>query len=115
MKKLIYFILLFPVCLIAQDTVKGVVLEVVDTKEVPLSGANVFWLGSDIGDVTNFDGQFEVPFAKEYQTLVISYVGYKSDTISVSTPKSIRHVLKSKGTLEEVTFQLEKRPHHVLF
>ena len=54
MRKLIYIILLVPMITLAQQKVEGIVLEVVNNKEVPLPGANVFWLNADVGDVTDF-------------------------------------------------------------
>ncbi|MAZ71837.1 MAG: TonB-dependent receptor [Flavobacteriaceae bacterium] len=109
MRKLIYFLLLFPLVAISQDKVEGIVLEIINNKEVPLGGANVFWLDFKVGDVTDFDGLFEVPFQEGRSQLVISYIGYKSDTITVTTPKKIRHVLKSKGTLDEITVTSRKK------
>jgi len=33
---------------------------------------------------------------------VISYVGFKTDTITISEPKKIHHILMPKGQLDEV-------------
>ena len=109
MKKLIYLFFLVPLISLSQDKVNGVVLEVINNKEVPLPGANVFWLGSDVGDVTDFNGLFEVPYSREYSKLVISYVGYVSDTLEISKAQKVRHVLNSKGTLDEVTVTSRKK------
>lgn len=109
MRKLIYLLLFIPLLAISQDKVEGIVLEVSNNKEVPLGGANVFWLGSKVGDVTNFDGLFEVPFEEGRTQLVISYVGYKSDTLTVTTPRKIRHVVSSKGALDEITVTSRKK------
>ncbi|HIB49461.1 MAG TPA: TonB-dependent receptor [Flavobacteriaceae bacterium] len=109
MRKLIYIILLVPMITLAQQKVEGIVLEVVNNKEVPLPGANVFWLNADVGDVTDFNGLFELPYESQYSKLVISYVGYKSDTLTISEARNIRHVLKSKGALDEVTISARKK------
>lgn len=109
MRKLIYFLLLIPISAFTQEKVEGIVLETIDNKEVPLGGANVFWLGSKVGDVTNFDGLFEVPFEEGRSQLVISYIGYKPDTLTIHTPKKIRHVLTAKGSLDEVTVTTRKK------
>ncbi|RDK89110.1 TonB-dependent receptor [Marinirhabdus gelatinilytica] len=109
MRKLIVILLLFPMAVLSQDKVEGIVLEILNNKEVPLGGANVFWLNSKVGDVTDFDGIFEVPFEEGHIKLVISYVGYESDTLTITQPKKIRHVLKSKGSLDEVTVTTRKK------
>lgn len=103
MRKLLYLLLLVPILSISQEKVEGIILEVINNKEVPLGGANVFWLGTQVGDVTDFDGLFEVPYQEGRSKLVISYIGYKADTLSIKTPRKIRHVLTAKGSLDEIT------------
>ncbi|MCH2489323.1 MAG: TonB-dependent receptor [Flavobacteriales bacterium] len=103
MRKLIYILFFISLASTAQEKVEGIVLEIRDNKEYPLDGANVFWLGSNVGDVTDFDGMFELPFQQGRNQLVISYVGYKTDTLTVANPKKIRHVLRSKADLDEIT------------
>jgi outer membrane receptor for ferrienterochelin and colicin len=56
-----------------------------------------------VGTVTDFDGNFEIAYKPEYKKMVISYVGYKTDTISVNAPKKITHSLTSTANLDEVT------------
>ncbi|WP_432411782.1 TonB-dependent receptor [Rasiella sp. SM2506] len=109
MRKLIYLLLLVPIVTLSQEKVEGIVLEIIDNKEVPLGGANVFWLGSKVGDVTDFDGLFEVPFEEGRSRLVISYIGYKPDTLIVTAPRKIRQVLSSKGALDEITVTSRKK------
>lgn len=104
MRILILLLFLVPTMLFSQEEINGIILEVdSNNREVPLPGANVFWLDSQIGAVTDFDGEFRIRYTSEYSKLVISYVGYKSDTITINTPRNIRHSLQSKGTLDEVT------------
>jgi len=109
MRKLICILFLLPLLSTSQNMVEGVVLEVLNNKEVPLGGANVFWLNSEIGDVTDFNGLFEVPFEEGRNQLVISYIGYKSDTLTISSPKKVRHVLQSKSSLDEITITSRKK------
>lgn len=72
----------------AQETVSGKVL---DEKNQPLPGANVFWLNTTIATSTNDTGSFSIPFSKENMMLVISYIGFKTDTIHIHTPQVISH------------------------
>lgn len=103
MKKIIYILFLFPSLLLAQDVIKGMVMEANKKNEhIPLPGANVYWLDTSIGAVTDFDGNFMLPYEKEYTKLVISFIGYKTDTITISSPETIHHLLKPKSELDEV-------------
>lgn len=104
-----FLLFLVPFWLFSQEKVEGIILEVYDGKEVPLGGANVFWLNSEIGAVTNFEGLFEIPYDSKYDQLVISFVGYKTDTITIAKPRKIRHVLASSATLDEVTVSSRRK------
>lgn len=94
----------------AQEYVSGVILEGSEPdKNVPLSGANIYWEGTETGTITNFNGEFELPYKKEYRKLIVSYVGYKTDTLSVTEPGFIKHWLVPEGTLDEVVIQNRKQ------
>lgn len=110
MKHILYIIMLFPILLWSQDTANGTIWEA-NTKNdtVGLPGANVYWLNTKIGTVTDFEGHFSLPYKKEYKQLVISYVGFKTDTITVTNPKNITHSLQSTSTLKEVTVTARKQ------
>lgn len=103
MKNLLYILFIFPLCVFSQEKITGHITENSNNEEIPLSGANVYWLNTSIGSVTDFDGNFEISYKPEYKKLVISFVGYKTDTISVNSPKQITHSLKSTANLDEVT------------
>ncbi len=94
--------------MIAQEQLKGIVLESRDAQELPLSGANVYWLGSSIGAITNDDGTFSLPYKFSFNKLVISYVGFKTDTLTVNENKFIRHVLQASDELESVEVTYKK-------
>ncbi len=70
----------------------------------PLYGANVFWLGTTIGMATGHDGRFEVEKPKTFPAqLVVSYVGYQSDTIQVvGVSQELKIVLSAASQLDEV-------------
>lgn len=103
MKNLLFVALLFPLCVFSQEKLTGTITEKMDGKKVPLGGANVHWLNTSVGAVTDFDGNFEIPYKSEYKKLVVSFVGYQTDTISVTGLKHITHSLKSSSDLDEVT------------
>ncbi len=64
----------------AQGKVKGTVYEI---SKAPLVGANVYWLGTGQGTVTNQEGRFEIKVSKESKKLIISFIGFQNDTIDV--------------------------------
>ncbi len=103
MKNLLYILLILPLFVFSQEKVTGTITENVNNVEIPLGGANVYWLNTQVGTVTDFDGNFEIPYQKEYTKLVISFVGYETDTLAVDSPKKLRHTLKSTANLDEVT------------
>jgi len=92
----------------AQEQLTGIVLESNGTNESPLPGANVYWLGSSVGAITNEDGTFSIPYKFSYEKLVISYVGFKTDTISVTENRYIKHVLQPADELDTVTLTSRK-------
>ena len=93
----------------AQESLTGVIIEVLEGKEVPLIGANVYWLDTSIGTITDENGKFSVPYSKERKQLVISFIGFETETLKVNSNKPIRQVLKSTSNLDEVTLSAEKQ------
>ncbi|OAB79789.1 TonB-dependent receptor [Cochleicola gelatinilyticus] len=110
MKILKYIFLFFPALLFAQDSLNGVIFEVDENdSEIGLSGANVYWLNTSIGTVTDLDGNFSIPYNSQQKKLVVSYVGYETDTLTVTTKKMVRHQLSPKGSLDEIVIRSEQK------
>lgn len=61
----------------AQGTLIGKVVFEENGIEEPLFGANIWWEGTDEGTTTLEDGTFEIPYVKEGNILVVSFVGFK--------------------------------------
>ena len=80
------FMLFLGICAGAQEKISGVVYERGE-KNMPLPGANVYWLGTQVGTVTDFDGKFDLPYKSESQQLVVSYIGFTTDTVAVRDAK----------------------------
>lgn len=94
----------------SQDQLEGVIMETNDKNEqIGLFGANVYWLDESVGTITDNNGNFVIPYKKEYSQLVISFVGYKTDTIFISGPKRIRHTMIANSSLDEVTVQTRRK------
>jgi len=60
-----------------------------DKNQKPIVGASLFWLGTTIGTISNENGDFSLSYSKESNRLVITAVGYVSDTIVVNENKFI--------------------------
>ena len=79
-----------------------------ENRRLGLAGANVYWLNSQTGTITKTDGSFVIPFKKENNQLVISYVGFESDTLFIDSPKTVNHWLKPSNALNEVVVQKKR-------
>ncbi|SHI68912.1 TonB-dependent receptor [Pseudozobellia thermophila] len=99
---------LLPWLAFSQEKVEGMVVDSGASNEPGLPGANVYWMDSQIGVVTDIDGKFSIPYKKEYNKLIVSYVGYESDTLTVNAPKTLRLRLKASNTLDEVVVQQQR-------
>ena len=99
MKQFITTLFLFSsVVLFGQGGVNGVVL---DENGGPLPGANVIIENTSTGVSTDFDGNFTIN-ASSGDVLVISYIGYTSEYITVGNQDSITVSLELDNELEEV-------------
>ena len=84
--------------------VKGLVLETTITgKFEPIKNASVYWAGTTIGVVTDSFGVFNIPAQDTVNKLVISYVGYKADTLEVKNGKELHVIMASKNDMNSVT------------
>ncbi len=87
------------------QSLHGLVLEKSDNAKTPLIGASVFWLGTTIGAATDENGEFEIDRPQSLPAnLVVSFVGFTSDTILVkNVKKNIEIFLEQSVQLGEVT------------
>ncbi len=103
MKKLTYllFCLFLGIGLANAQTTKvtGTVISADDNE--PIIGASIVVKGTMVGTVTDFDGAFSLDVPSSAKTLVISYVGMKSQEVSV---KPVINILLNSDTqnIEEV-------------
>jgi TonB-linked SusC/RagA family outer membrane protein len=90
----LFLLCLFPMGALAQGTVKGTV---VDEAGEAIIGASVQVQGAKTGAITDFNGNFSVQAASN-ATLVISYVGYVTETVKVNGRSNIDIILKEDIT-----------------
>ena len=91
--------LLLPLTAFAQQFSKGTV---VDEANLPLMGAEVYWNGTEIGVSTDDNGTFTLKRTENSNTLVISYIGYKTKTVKVTNSEALHIQLEPQSALEEV-------------
>ncbi|RLD52792.1 MAG: TonB-dependent receptor, partial [Bacteroidetes bacterium] len=106
---LLLLVLLAALNIFAQDkTIQGTIYGLdEDNKKAPLAFANIIWLGSQTGAVSEENGSFIITNpANKHNQLVISFVGYKTDTIAViNYDKELEIVLATTLQLEEVNIE----------
>ena len=99
MKQFITTLFLFSsLVLFGQGGISGVVL---DENGGPLPGANVVIENTSTGVSTDFDGNFTIN-ANSGEVLVISYIGYTSEYVTVGNQDSVTISLQLDNELEEV-------------
>jgi len=75
---------------------------VIDENNVPVIGATVLIKNTDTGTITDVDGKYTIG-AKVYDVLVISYVGYQAQELTVVSGLGVYDAqLSTNFTLEEV-------------
>lgn len=81
-------------------TITGVI---VDETGLPVIGANVVEKGTTNGTVTDIDGKFSLIVSSEDAILIVSYIGYVEQQLSVKSQKKWDLVLKEDSqSLDEV-------------
>lgn len=83
--------------------IKGKVVEKINESNTPVFGATIHWLNTNLATTTDTSGLFTLPTTDKSKELVISYIGYSSDTLEITdTTKFITLQLKSGINLNEV-------------
>ena len=85
----------------AQTKVSGVV---VDNSNLPIPYANIVFKGSNTGVVSNEDGRFYIESPDNYTVLLISFVGFPTQEVTLTKLVSydFKIVLKEGNSLKEV-------------
>lgn len=69
-----------------------------DAQRQPIIGANIFWLNTSIGAVSSETGEFSISKTLESNQLVVSAVGFLSDTLTIAENQHhIEIILKSEN------------------
>jgi len=94
-------LLITSVTVFSQTTLSG---KVVDETNQPLPGATVIIKGSKVGASSDFDGNFSFETSVNSGTLVVSFIGYESKSISFNGSKNLGTIglAPSSQTLDEI-------------
>ena len=99
------FLMLATQVVAAQEKVSGTVT---DEKKQPMIGASVVWKDSSVGTMTDEKGYFELPMNPGSHEIMVSYVGYESQTLMVHEPKVVTVELNPVKALEGVVIQTKR-------
>lgn len=93
-----------------QNPVSGIVLEeTLKGRTRPIANASVNWLNTTVGTFTDSSGAYVLPAVSETNRLVISFLGFVPDTITVVSSIKITTILKSATNLKEVTVEYRQK------
>jgi len=96
---------LLPACISAQN-LSG---RVTNERKEPLPGASVYWLGTSTGVITGHDGVFQITLPElTGNKLIVSYIGYRPDTITITNQQFADVRLKEANSLKEVDIRHER-------
>ena len=97
-------LLLISNILLAQEEIKGQIYSKLNEDLIPISGVNVYWLDTSKGTISNEDGRFFIPKNNNTNKLILSFIGFQTDTLLVENQPNISHVMKESnlGELDEI-------------
>ncbi len=103
--KLLYFLLLLPLGVLAQGTVTGTVLE--GSSGLSLPGVNVVVEGTNNTTVTDFDGNFQLTGLTRGQRIIFSYVGFREIAVEYTNQSTLSIMMEEDANqLSEVVIQI---------
>lgn len=86
-----------------QGRLEGKIYDSADPDQPGLPGANIYWAGTTVGTSTNVAGYFEIKRVKQTNKLIISFVGYTTDTVVVNPDeKYFKHALRQGTDMGEI-------------
>ena len=88
MKNLLLVFILCPIFVLSQTkTISGIVN---DENNIPLVGVNITVQNSNIGALTDFDGNYSIAIPSDKpKVLIFSYLGYSTQEIDVSSSDNV--------------------------
>lgn len=112
--KLLIILLIITESLIATPiNIKGRIVEY-DNPSEPIIGANLHWAGTSSGTTSDIAGDFTLMWPGKPSTLVVSFVGYRSDSILIENTELFREIpLKKNIELGEVVIRERQKGQYL--
>lgn len=112
-KKIKILLFLFPIISWSQQIVEGIVYD--DLNQV-IMGATVFWEGTDVATTSDENGKFIIKKSDKSSVLVISYLGFESTKMTITSEKALSIKLKSANQLTTIDLvKTKKSTEHSMF
>ncbi|HPN38178.1 MAG TPA: TonB-dependent receptor [Melioribacteraceae bacterium] len=113
--KFVFIYLLFISTTIFSQNLIGFVFEQNNGNKIPLSSANVYWEGTNVGVATKNDGSFSIPKAKSHHAhLIISYIGYKPAKLEIEAEDdTVEVILSLNRELNEIVVTAARTSKYV--
>ncbi len=96
-----------------ENQIRGIVVENQNGKVNPLAGATISWLGARETTVTNPHGEFSLNKKEGADQLVISYTGFKTDTVSIHGLQDVEISLSRKEDLSNIVVTARQRTNYI--
>lgn len=111
MSRIIISLLFFISFIFSQEFIEGRIYDKeIKNGKVPLAGANLIWQGSSTGTTSDLSGAFKLKYLKQYKQLIVSYIGYKSDTLNIDKAGKIEIFLEQNSvTISNVNIVAEQK------
>ena len=105
-------LLQFPVALFSQMVSGSVYENVKNDPKSPLVGVNIYWNGTQKGSTTDHNGRFSLSMkGVNDKRLIISFVGYRSDTIEIKDQTSDLAIELHPADLQLEQVEIKDRNH----
>ncbi len=92
------------------QTVTG---KVYNEEKEAMPGASIYWLNTNLGTTTNETGEFQITKPELSDKLVISFVGYQSDTLSIKNQPFLEIILQKSTQLNEVVVESNQQDAYI--
>lgn len=102
MKRLMFlgfFMVFFSTAAFAQTVVKGIIL---DSDKLPLIGATIQVEGTNSKTISDAEGRYQIVAPSGTSKLIVSFVGFETQTVSINNQAQLNITLSSLNTLNDV-------------
>ncbi len=98
------------------NTITGKITELSNngTKEAVV-GANIYWVNTNLGTLSNEKGEFELKKHDSENRLVIRFIGYENDTLLINEFDDLEITLKKGITMEDIDVIYKKKTTELSF